>query len=166
MARKPHTIADLSLALSARSEWLAKSAILLQRASMSLAEALENPPLNTLGDLMRWITRRQERLQAAQLDVRKAGQSLADDLTAIRHVTARIDQELGIRRRPGRPAVVTEEEKAAATFARERGGSWEQVRRHLNAVRRQRGLPALSSSTLRSAVNRYPPAKKPSGNRH
>ena len=100
----------------------------------------------TLADLMRSAGHRQEYLQSAHTSVRKAEHLLGDDLAGIRHAAALIESEQGVRRRPGRPPVMTFGEIHRARLEREAGQSWEQVRRYLNGFRRKKGLPALSLS--------------------
>ena len=160
MPGKPRTAADLIPALSARSEWLGKSAGLLQRACAEIAEALALPHGSTLFDLIRWADDRNERLRAAQANLRKAERLLGDDLTSVRQAAALIEGALGMRRMPGRPAVVTEVEIRLARFGREDGKSWEQIRRILNRARLARRLPPLSLTTLRSALKRHPPVRR------
>jgi hypothetical protein len=172
MPRKPRTIGDLVSELSARSEWLGKSASLLGRASTSLAEAetlaadFLIPKGRTIADLVRKADHRRTHIEAARASLGKAEQLLRDDLESIRYAAGLVERELGMRQKPGRPRSVTFNEIRLAKSARQDGLSWEQVRRFLNEIRRKRGQPALSSSTLRSAVNPRHPAKKPRRSKH
>jgi predicted peroxiredoxin len=155
MPRKPRTVADLAVELSARSEGLGESASLLQKASASLSEAPSYVPLGqSVRDLLRLGLRLNKCLQAAHACVSKAERLLDDDLKGVRRAAALIEREMGKRRAPGRPRALTELETHIARCGRERGRSWEQVRRTLNNMRG--GPSSLSLSTLRSAVNPRP----------
>ncbi len=157
MSRTPRTVADLVVELAARGAWLSKSARLLKQASVSLDEALHVPPERNLRELM--LSRRREFLKEARASVGKAERLLRDDLMAIRGASAILERQLGERRTPGRPRVVTLREILIAEHGRKSGQSWEQVRRTLNDIRRTRGQPSLTLSTLRSAVHPRPREK-------
>ena len=168
MRIKPRTVPETAGELSARGDWLGKSASHLKRASTSLAKVPIGPRKGSLAGLLEWYSERDARLKAAQTSLREAERLLRDDLKAIRHAAGLVERELGVRRKPGRPAAMAAVEIHRAKLEREAGQSWEQIRRDLNRLRRAKRLPTLTLSTLRSAVNPRPrpPAKKASRSKH
>ncbi len=96
--------------------------------------------------------RRAASLEVVQEELLAVGRQIADDVGRVAKTAAMIDLELGRRRRPGRPRAMDSRELRRALRLRDEGKSWAQTLLALNATRQESDVPALSPSTLRTAV--------------